>query len=129
MAEGLSLDEALRVLDHRAASAAADRSRRRQDDTARLELDAGRGADLAAVDEVVASRLQLSPERRRQERGLGTRVRAVALARAGIGDRLRQGHPLVEAVEEDLQDGRDDRRAARRAEREERLLPVEHDRR
>src|SRR3954452_7775501 len=61
-------------------------------------------------------------------RGSGI-ARGGGLPRAGIGDRLREGHPLVETVEEDLQDGRDDRRPARRAEREERLLAVEHDRR
>ena len=47
----------------------------------------------------------------------------------GCCDRLRQRHAEIDAVDEDLQHGRDDGRAAGRAEREERLAVGEHDRR
>ena len=65
----------------------------------------------------------------RQELGLRARGRRVALACARVGDRLRQRVPEVEPVDEDLQDGRDDRRAARRADREVRPALLQDDRR
>src|SRR4028119_56504 len=59
--------------------------------------------------------------RRAQESRFGRGGRRVALRGPRGGDGLRQGHAEVEVVDEYLQDGRDDRRAPRGAEGEDRL--------
>ena len=69
---------------------------------------------------MVASSLERGPLWSREECRLRARVHGVALACSRIGDRLRKGHAEVDAIEQDLQHGGDDRRAARRAEREKR---------
>ena len=66
---------------------------------AREELDAGRGADLASVHEVVAATLECHTLRGRQERGLRAGVESVPLARARVGDRLRKRHAEIDAIE------------------------------
>ena len=77
----------------------------------------------------MAAGLQRRRLRRLQEGGLDRARRAVALADPRVGDRLRQRQPEIEPVDEDLQHGRDDRRASRRAQREEGLAVAQHDRR
>ena len=53
----------------------------------------------------------------------------IPLAQPRVRDRLRKRQAEIEPVEQDLQDGRDDRRPARRADREQRLAVAKHDRR
>ena len=72
---------------------------------------------------VAAERVAERGQRRavlRDERGLGRRRLAVALRRPRRRDRVRQALPEVDVVDERLQHGGDDRRAARRAERDRR---------
>src|SRR6266576_6758208 len=116
-------------LDHRAAAAAPNRFGRREHATVGEELNPGRGPDLAAVNELLSARQQQRRPRAQDEGRLGARTRGVALARARVGNRIRKRRALVQAVKEDLQHCRDNRRATRRAEREERLAVVEDDRR
>ena len=80
--------------------------------------------------EHVAARLQRG-RRRASSRNAGSACVVAVLRWLSRGSAIasRQRHAEVEPVDEDLQDGRDDRRAARRADREQRLAVVEHDRR
>src|SRR5215203_1999635 len=100
-------------LRHRASAASTDWLRGGEHSAAREELDAGRGANFTGVHERVAATLECRALRSRQERGLRAGVDSVPLARARIGDRLRKRHAEIDAIEEHLKHGRDDRRAAR----------------
>ena len=97
----------------------------------RQELDPGHGADLGRAgrgDGLPEAGGEPGPVLSDEAR-LGVRRRRVPLRRARRGDRVLQRHPEVEPVEERLQHGRDDHRAARAAERDEGTTVVEHDRR
>ncbi len=71
---------------------------------------------------------ELGSERAVVEVRFGGRGGGIALAGARCGDRLRQGHPEVDVVEQDLQHRGDDGRAARRADGEIGHAVLQHDR-
>ena len=102
----------LRQLRHRASAPSPDWLRGGEHAAAREELDAGRGADLASVHEVVAATLECHALRVARNAGSAPVLRAFRWLARGSAIAC-SAHAEIDAIEEHLKHGRDDRRAAR----------------